>query len=157
MAKTDEQQQTRDDAVVFFATMLEELVHIAEQAGLTGPAYFLELAGVEARGLHRAKSAGKAGQRPLRAAWEKRAIARGEAKPAHVPAPPDVDVKALRRKLDLSQEAFASEFSFSIAQIRDWEQGRSHPLDSNRAYLLLIDRRPEVVRKLLEEMRAEAA
>ena len=30
-------------------------------------------------------------------------------------------------------------------------------LDSKRAYLLLIDRRPEVVRKMLAEMRAEVA
>ena len=99
----------------------------------------------------------KAGKRLLRAAGEMRAIARGEAEPARIHVPPDVDVKAVRRKLDLSQEAFASEFSFSIAQIRDWEQGRSRPLDSNRAYLLLIDRRPEIVRKILAEMRAEAA
>lgn len=99
----------------------------------------------------------KAGKRLLRAAGEMRAIARGETEPARIHVPPDVDVKAVRRKLDLSQEAFASEFSFSIAQIKDWEQGRSRPLDSNRAYLLLIDRRPGIVRKILAEMRAEAA
>jgi putative transcriptional regulator len=99
----------------------------------------------------------KAGKRLLRAADEMLAIARGEAKPARVHVPPEVDVKAVRRKLGLSQEAFASEFAFSIAQIRDWEQGRSRPLDSNRAYLLLIDRRPDAVRKMLAEMRAEVA
>jgi putative transcriptional regulator len=99
----------------------------------------------------------KAGKRLLRAAGEMRAIARGEAKPAHVHVPPDVDVKAIRRKLDLSQEAFATEFSFTLTQIRDWEQGRSRPLDNARAYLLVIDRRPELVRKLLAEVRAEVA
>jgi putative transcriptional regulator len=85
----------------------------------------------------------KAGKRLLRAAGEMRAIARGEARPVHVHVPPDVDVRAIRRRLELSQEAFASEFAFSIAQIRDWEQGRTRPLEANRAYLLLIDRRPE--------------
>ena len=86
------------------------------------------------------------------------AIARGEAKPARVHVPPEVDVKAVRRKLGLLAEAFASEFAFSIAQIRDWEQGRSRPLDSNRAYLLLIDRRPgRTSGKMLAEMRAEVA
>jgi putative transcriptional regulator len=99
----------------------------------------------------------KAGKRLLRAADEMLAIARGEAEPARIHVPPDVDVKAVRRKLGLSQEAFASEFSFSITQIRDWEQGRSRPLDSNRAYLLLIARHPGDVRKMLAETRAEAA
>jgi putative transcriptional regulator len=98
----------------------------------------------------------KAGKRLLRSADEMLAIARGEAKPARVHVPPDVDVKAIRRKLVMSQEAFATEFSFTLTQIRDWEQGRSRPLDNARAYLLIIDRRPEVVRKVLVEMRAEA-
>ena len=98
----------------------------------------------------------KAGKRLLKAADGMLAIARGEAKPARVHVPPEVDVKAIRRKLELSQEAFASEFSFSITQIKDWEQGRSRPLDSNRTYLLMIYRRPEAVRKMLAEMRAEA-
>src|ERR1700689_2809679 len=99
----------------------------------------------------------KAGKRLIEAAREVRAIARGKARPAHVLVPPDVDVKAIRRRLGLSQEAFASEFSFSLSQIRDWEQGRSRPLDSNRAYLMLIDRCPDVVRKALAELRADVA
>jgi putative transcriptional regulator len=99
----------------------------------------------------------KAGKRLLEAAQEMRAIARGEAKPVHVHVPPDVDVKAIRRRLELSQEAFASEFAFSIAQIRDWEQGRTRPLEANRAYLLLIDRQPDVIRRALAELRADAA
>jgi putative transcriptional regulator len=97
----------------------------------------------------------KAGKRLIGAAHEMRAIARGEAKPAHVHVPPDVDVKAVRKRLCLSQEAFASEFAFSIAQIRDWEQGRTRPLHSNRAYLLLIDRHPDMVRKALAEVLTE--
>lgn len=99
----------------------------------------------------------KAGKRLLGAAREMRAIARGEAKPAHVHVPPDVDVKAIRRGLGLSQDAFASEFAFSINQIRDWEQGRVRPLDSNRAYLMMIERHPDIVRKLLSDMRVEMA
>jgi putative transcriptional regulator len=99
----------------------------------------------------------KAGKRLIEAAQEMRAIARGETKPAHVHVPPDVDVKAIRRRLELSQEAFASEFAFSLAQIRDWEQGRTRPLEANRAYLLLIDHQPEIIRRALAEVRAEAA
>lgn len=97
-----------------------------------------------------------AGKRLLGAAREMRAIARGEAKPAHVHVPPDVDVKSIRRTLGLSQDAFAAEFCFSISQIRDWEQNRYRPLDGNRAYLMMIERHPEMVRNMLRELLAEA-
>lgn len=98
----------------------------------------------------------KAGKRLLGAAREMRAIARGEAKPAHIHVPPDVDVKAIRRGLGLSQDSFASEFCFSVNQIRDWEQNRSRPLDSNRAYLMIIEKHPDEVRKMLDSLRREA-
>jgi putative transcriptional regulator len=81
-----------------------------------------------------------------------RAIARGEATPAHVHVPPDVVVKAIRRALGLSQDAFAAEFCFSLSQIRDWEQNRYRPLDGNRAYLMMIERHPDMVRNMLREM-----
>lgn len=99
----------------------------------------------------------KAGKRLLGAAREMRAIARGEAKAAHVHVPPDVDVRAIRRGLGMSQDIFATEFAFSINQIRDWEQNRSRPLDSNRAYLMLIQRHPDEVRKMLAEVRETVA
>lgn len=98
----------------------------------------------------------KAGKRLLDAAREMRSIARGETKPAHLHIPPDVDVKAIRKGLGLSQDAFAAEFCFSINQIRDWEQNRARPLDSNRAYLMMIERHPDVVRNLLEDLRVPA-
>ncbi|MCO7737536.1 transcriptional regulator [Brucella intermedia] len=99
----------------------------------------------------------KAGNRLLDAAREVSAIARGEIKPAHIHIPADVDVKAIRTTLGLSQDAFALEFCFSVHQIRDWEQNRSRPLDSNRAYLLMIDRHPDVMRKMLDDLRKEMA
>lgn len=40
----------------------------------------------------------------------------------HVPA--DIDVKAIRTKLDMTQEEFAGRFGFSINTLRHWEQGR---------------------------------
>jgi putative transcriptional regulator len=98
----------------------------------------------------------RAGKRLLDAAREMREIARGEAKPASVHVPADVDVRAIRRQVGLSQDAFASEFCFSISQIRDWEQNRSRPLGSTRAYLMLIERHPAVVRQMLSELRTSA-
>jgi putative transcriptional regulator len=78
------------------------------------------------------------------------AIARGDAKPAKLYVPPEIDVKGIRDKLELSQDDFAALFGFTVNQIRDWEQGRSRPLGGVRAYLLIIDRDPESVLKLLQ-------
>jgi len=91
----------------------------------------------------------KTGKRLIGAALEAAAIARGEKAPARLHVPAEIDVRAVRRKLKLSQDDFASEFGFSIAQIRDWEQGRSRPVGGVRAYIMLIDREGEVIRQLL--------
>jgi putative transcriptional regulator len=80
------------------------------------------------------------------------AVARGEAEPARLYVPPEIDVKRIRRALDLSQDDFATRFGFSINQIKDWEQGRSRPLGGVRAYLLLIERKPGEVMELLRQV-----
>jgi putative transcriptional regulator len=77
------------------------------------------------------------------------AIAKGEAHPAKLYVPAEIDVKAIRQKLELSQEEFAAFFGFTIDQIKAWEQGRSRPLGGLRAYLMLIATNPEQVLKLL--------
>ncbi len=78
------------------------------------------------------------------------AVARGEVGTAKMHVPPEMDVRAVRTKTGLSQDAFASSFGFTVHQVRQWEQGRNRPLGAMRAYLLVIDRRPEVVREALE-------
>jgi putative transcriptional regulator len=65
----------------------------------------------------------------------------------HVPA--HVDVKAIRRKLGMTQRAFAARFGFSVNTLRHWEQGRREPEGPTRAYLLVIDRAPAAVQKAL--------
>lgn len=67
------------------------------------------------------------------------AVARGDARPLRFFIPREIDVRAVRKKLAMTQEGFAAAFGFSVTQIRDWEQGRSRPLDALRAYLLLIE------------------
>lgn len=79
------------------------------------------------------------------------AIARGEKEPAKLLVPPELDVRAIRLKLGLSQEDFASAFAFTVHQIRQWEQRRSRPLGAVRAYLMIIDRDPRRVLGLLRE------
>ena len=79
------------------------------------------------------------------------AYAEGTANASHygVHIPRDIDVKAIRAKLDMTQEEFAGRFGFSINTLRHWEQGRRVPEGPTRAYLLVIDRNPQAVRKAL--------
>ena len=98
----------------------------------------------------------KAGKRLLDSARQARQIARGDIKPASVHIPAEINVKAIRQKIRTTQDDFASEFGFTINQIRDWEQARSRPLGSHRAYLMLINRHADLVRKLLREVHDDA-
>jgi putative transcriptional regulator len=93
-----------------------------------------------------------AGKRLIKAALEAASIARGEKKPARVHLPDDVDVRDIGLKLELSQEEFAKAFGFTINQIRDWEQGRTRPLNASRAYLLVIKSDPRRVRRVLDRV-----
>jgi putative transcriptional regulator len=85
------------------------------------------------------------------------AFARGELKGAKLHVPPEIDVRAIRSKLHLSQEDFASIFGFTIDQIRAWEQGRCRPLGGVRAYLMIIDRDPKTVIAILRTKVRKAA
>ena len=58
--------------------------------------------------------------------------------------------KSLRRALGLSREEFATRYHIPMATLRDWEQGRFEPDAAARAYLTVIAREPEIVRRALE-------
>jgi putative transcriptional regulator len=58
-------------------------------------------------------------------------------------------VKVIRRALGLTQEEFAGHFHIPLGTLRDWEQGAAVPDQSARAYLTVIARDPETVRKAL--------
>lgn len=60
-------------------------------------------------------------------------------------------VKVIRRALHLTQEEFAARYQIPIGTLRDWEQGRTEPDQPARAYLKIIARDPEGVRKALIE------
>ena len=79
------------------------------------------------------------------------AILRGEVAPARLhPAPAAVNVRAVRKRLGLSQAGFARRFGFGLATVQDWEQGRYQPDQAARSYLLVIEREPEVVERALQ-------
>lgn len=65
----------------------------------------------------------------------------------HVPR--RIDVRAIRTKLGMTQQEFAGEFGFSVNTLRHWEQGKRQPEGPTRAYLLVIDRAPDTVRRVL--------
>ncbi len=73
------------------------------------------------------------------------------------PAPLNVDVRAIRAGLGLSQAAFARRFGFSPATIREWEQGRRQPEAAARVLLLVIASKPEVVDEVLAAAMPQAA
>ena len=50
---------------------------------------------------------------------------------------------------ELSQEAFARRYGFTVSAVRDWEQGRRQPERSARILLTIIKRDPAVVRRAL--------
>lgn len=60
-----------------------------------------------------------------------------------------LDVRAIRAKTGLTQEAFAQRFGFSVNTLRHWEQGKRQPEGPARSYLKVIDADPEAVRKAL--------
>ena len=72
---------------------------------------------------------------------------RGQSDTVRVPA--TVDVKAIRKRLGLTQAAFAQRYGFELSSIRNWEQGRRQPEGPARLLLLVIDKEPEAVHRAL--------
>jgi putative transcriptional regulator len=80
------------------------------------------------------------------------AFAKGEADPAkfRVTLPADIDVKAIRAKLKLTQPEFAQRFSIALGTLRDWEQHRRAPDGPARVLLKIIEREPAAVQRALD-------
>jgi putative transcriptional regulator len=60
------------------------------------------------------------------------------------------EVRRLRRRLGMTQEAFAETFHLALGTVRDWEQGRSLPDGPSRVLLRVIEREPEAVLRALK-------
>ena len=73
------------------------------------------------------------------------------------PARANVDVRAIRQQFGLSQPDFAKRFGFSLATLREWEQGRRQPESAARVLLLVIAKHPEVVDEVLAQDVPQAA
>ncbi len=91
-----------------------------------------------------------AGQRMIETA--KQALAFAEGKKNHgceVHVPEEVDVKSVRKRIALSQAEFAKLFGLSKRTLEHWEHGRRVPSGAARAFLTVIAREPEAVRRAL--------
>jgi putative transcriptional regulator len=62
-----------------------------------------------------------------------------------------VNVKKLRERLNLTQEAFSVTYRIPLGTLRDWEQRRKHPDAPARAYLTVIAADPAAVAAMLHE------
>ena len=64
---------------------------------------------------------------------------------------PVTDVRAVRKRLGLSQARFAAKFGFQTATVRNWEQGRTRPDGPARILLAVIAEHPEAVEDALRK------
>ena len=63
---------------------------------------------------------------------------------------PDVNVKAERESLDMTQKAFANVLGVSRRTVESWETGRSTPSPTAKNLIYLISRKPDLVLVLQE-------
>lgn len=64
---------------------------------------------------------------------------------AKVTLPAEVDVKRIRKNLNMTQARFSDTFGFSLDAVKHWESGRRTPESSARAFLTVIDKEPAAV------------
>jgi len=90
-----------------------------------------------------------AGQRMIASAEQALAFANGENNACVVHIPEEIDTARIRKKIGMSQNQFAAYFGVGVRTIQEWEQGRSVPSASARAFLTVIDHEPDAVRRAL--------
>jgi putative transcriptional regulator len=63
--------------------------------------------------------------------------------------PRPIDVKAIRKRVKMSQAEFARAYGLSKRALQEWEQGGRQPDSAARSYLTVIAKEPVVVRRAL--------
>jgi putative transcriptional regulator len=96
------------------------------------------------------KKKSTAGQRMIESARQALAFVEGrEDHDCVVHVPDEIDVKAIREKISLSQGEFARLFGLSKRTLEHWGHGRRVPTGPARAFLTVIAREPDAVRRAL--------
>lgn len=75
--------------------------------------------------------------------------AEGKPQPVRVHVVEVPDVRAIRRRLRMSQADFARVYLIPLATLKNWEQGRRQPDAPAAAYLQVIANRPREAREAL--------
>ena len=70
---------------------------------------------------------------------------KGKARGVKIHAPSEVDVQALRKRIGLSQQAFAAKFSISLGTLRHWERGDRKPRGPALVLLRVINKEGRAV------------
>ena len=63
--------------------------------------------------------------------------------------PKPIDVKAVRKRVKMSQAEFSRAYRISKRALQEWEQGGRQPDSAARAYLTVIAKAPAAVRRAL--------
>lgn len=77
-------------------------------------------------------------------------IRQGLLKPSRVFTYRPMEVKRIRSKLHVSQSQFAMMIGVSKATLQNWEQGRREPEGPAKAFLRVVDKRPDAVLEALQ-------
>ena len=93
----------------------------------------------------------------MRGLEEAQAYMEGEREGFKVTVPTSVDVKSIRKGLNMTQAAFSDSFGFSLDTVKHWEGGRRTPEVPARAYLTVIQRNPAAVLEALHPDKAARA
>lgn len=67
-----------------------------------------------------------------------------------VHVPEMLNVAAIRQRTGHSQPAFAGSIGVKLSTLRQWEHGRRQPQGPARVLLAMLDRDPDLVRRMLE-------
>jgi putative transcriptional regulator len=93
----------------------------------------------------------RAGRSVVAAAREALAHLKGEASDVRETRVWVVDVKEIRRDLEMSQQEFAAAYGIPLRTVQSWEQGARQPDATARSYLRTIASLPKQVRNALDK------
>ena len=92
----------------------------------------------------------KVGESITKGMEEAVAFAEGKkAEGAVVHIPDEINVRRIRKKLNMSQKIFSAYFGIPVKTVQDWEQGRRVPTGAAKNFLCVIDQEPDAVRRAL--------
>ena len=103
------------------------------------------------------KSTGGAKKRAIRKPLARRVLSRQAVEEYEFPKLSEAELKEFKRvslakrvrwKLKLSQSAFAKTYEIPLGTLRDWEQHRSEPDSTAKAYLRAIESVPQIAKHL---------